>query len=136
MKIVHQCFYFSSKKSNDGPEVVRKWTSRRRHNGRLNKYMSRVVRKPDLCICENKGADQLRGSKLISAFVFTIRIVQSLYFLNLKNQASSHLVWLYSPVCVGPGRKPRRPVFSERGSYMIKSKISDTKNIVVMTLKL
>ena len=27
-------------------------------------------------------------------------------------------MWLYSPVCVGPGRKPRRPVFSERGLYV------------------
>ena len=25
--------------------------------------MSRVVRKPDFCICENKGADQLRGNR-------------------------------------------------------------------------
>ena len=25
-------------------------------------YMSRDVRKPDFCICENKGADQLRGN--------------------------------------------------------------------------
>ena len=46
-------------------------------------------------------------AKLISAFVFAIRIVQSLYYLNLKFQASSHLLWLYRPVCVGPGRKPR-----------------------------
>ena len=29
-----------------------------------------------------------------------------LYYLNPKFQASSHLLWLYSPVCVGPGRKP------------------------------
>ena len=56
-------------------------------------------------------------AKLISAFVFAIRIVQSLYFLNTKFQASSHLLSLHSPVCVGPGRKPRRPVFSERGSF-------------------
>ena len=28
----------------------------------------------------------------------------------------SHLLRLYSPVCVGPSRKPRRPVFSQRGS--------------------
>ena len=40
-------------------------------------------------------------AKLISAFVFATRIVQSLYFLNPKFQASSHLLWLYSPVCVG-----------------------------------
>ena len=37
--------------------------------------------------------------------------MQSLYFLNPKFQASSHLLWSNSPVCVGPGRKPRRPVF-------------------------
>ena len=53
----------------------------------------------------------------ISAFVFAIRIVQSLYYLNPKFQASSHLLWLYSLVCVGPGRKPRRPVFSQQGLY-------------------
>ena len=31
------------------------------------------------------------------------QIVQSLFFLCPKFQASSHLLWLYSPVCVGPG---------------------------------
>ena len=56
-------------------------------------------------------------AKLISAFVFTRRIVQSLYFRNPKFQASSHLLWLYSPICVGPGLKPRRPFFLERGSF-------------------
>ena len=87
--------------------------------------MSRIVRKPAFCICKNKDADQLRGNceadltaKLISAFVFAIRIIQFLYYLNPKFQASSHLLWLYNPVCVGLGRKPRRPVFSQRGSYM------------------
>ena len=44
--------------------------------------------------------------QLISAFVFATRIVQSLFYLNLKFQASNHLLWLYSLVCVGPGRKP------------------------------
>ena len=71
------------------------------------------MRKPDFCICENKDA------KLISAFVFAIRIVQVLYYLKPKLQASRHLLWLYCPVCVGPGRKPRRPVFSERGSNIV-----------------
>ena len=41
-------------------------------------------------------------AQLISAFVFAIRIAQSLYYLNPKFQASSHLLSLYSPVCVGP----------------------------------
>ena len=48
---------------------------------------------------------------------FAIRIVQSLYYLNPKYQASNHLLSQYSLVCVGPGRKPQRPVFSQRGSY-------------------
>ena len=74
-------------------------------------HMSLVVRKPAFCICENKDADQLRGNAmLISAFVFATRIVQSLYYLYPKLQASSHLLWLYRPVCVRPGRKPRRRV--------------------------
>ena len=76
------------------------------------------MRKPVICICENKDADQLcRTAQLISAFVFTTQIVQSLYLLNPKFQASSYLLWLYSRVCVRPCRKPRRPVFSKRGSY-------------------
>ena len=61
--------------------------------------MGLVVRKPAFCICENKDA-----------FVFAIRIVQTLYYLNPKFQVTSRLLWLYSPVCVGPGQKPRRPV--------------------------
>ena len=56
-------------------------------------------------------------AKLISAFVFATRIVQFLFYLNPKLQASSSFLRLYSPVCVGPGRKPRRPVFSRRGSF-------------------
>ena len=44
-------------------------------------------------------------AKLISAFVFATRIVQFLSFINTKFQASNLLLRLYSPVCVGPGRK-------------------------------
>ena len=57
-------------------------------------------------------------AKLISVFVFATPIVQSLYFLNPKFQASGYLLWLYSPVCNGPGQKPRRPFFSQQGSYI------------------
>ena len=64
------------------------------------------MRKPAFCICENKGADQL-----ISAFVFAAYILLRFYFLNPKLQASSHLLLLYSPVCIGPGRKSRRQFF-------------------------
>ena len=62
-------------------------------------------------------------AKLISAFVFATRIVQSLFYLNTKFQASSHLLWLYSLVCVRPGQKPRRPVFSERGSFNVLTSV-------------
>ena len=88
-----------------------------------------------LCL-DNKGADQQRGycdifiwaaswenqqsayaktktqisfavtAKQISIFVFANWIVQYLYFLNTKFQASSHLQWLHSLVCVGPGQNP------------------------------
>ena len=58
-------------------------------------------------------------AKLISAFVFATWTVQSLYFLNPKFQGFSHLLRLYSPVYVGPGRKPRRPVFSQHGLYCL-----------------
>ena len=88
------------------------------------------MRKPAFCICENKDADQLHGNRELSAFVFATRKVQSLYFLNPKFQTSSHLLWLYSLVCIEPGRKPRRPVFSKRGSYRRKTyaKISNSSN--------
>ena len=85
-------------------------------------YLSHVMRKPVLCICENKDADQLRSNcaviaQLISAFVFITWIIQSLYFPNPKFHASRNILWLYSQVNVGPGRKPRRPIFSQRGSF-------------------
>ena len=41
-------------------------------------------------------------AKLISAFVFATQIVEFVYFLNPKFQASRRLLWLYSSVCVGP----------------------------------
>ena len=41
----------------------------------------------------------------------------SLSYLNTKFQASSHFLRRRSLICVGPGRKPRRPVYWRRGSY-------------------
>ena len=65
--------------------------------------MSRLMRKPTICIGENKDADQLRGNR---DFVFATRIVQFLFYLNPKFQASSSFLCLYRPVCVGAVRKP------------------------------
>ena len=62
-------------------------------------YMSLFMRKLAFCLCKNKGADQLRGHREADQRLgFGTRIVQSLYFLNQKFQASSHLLLLYSPV--------------------------------------
>ena len=74
-------------------------------------HLCRLMGKPTICISENKDADQLRGyftvtAKLISAFVFATRIVQFLFYINPKFQASSSFLRLYRPVCVGPVRKP------------------------------
>ena len=77
------------------------------------------MRKPAFCICENKDADQLRGSREADQRL-SVRytdIVQSLYFLNPEFHASRHLLWLQSPICVSPSRKPRRPDFSRQGSF-------------------
>ena len=85
------------------------------------------MRKPAFCICE-KTKTQISfavTAKLISVFVFATRIVQFLIYLNPKCQASSNLLWLYSPVCIEPGRKPRSPVFSQRGSYGFKQDFHD-----------
>ena len=60
-------------------------------------------------------------AKLIIAFVFAAQIEESLFFLHPKFQASSYLLWLYSPVCVGSGRNPKLLVFSCTGSCILLS---------------
>ena len=79
--------------------------------------MSRVVRKPAFCICENKDADQLRRNREADQRLY-VRFTGSTIPLLPIYAISSHLLWLYSLGCVGPGQKPRRPVFSQRGSYV------------------
>ena len=84
-------------------------------------HLSLVMRKPTFCICENKDADQLRSNCAANQRL-CFRYTDSTITLLPKFEISSlysHFMWLYSPVCVGPGRKPRRPVFSERGSYLL-----------------
>ena len=68
--------------------------------------MSCIMRNPDFCT-----------SQLVSTFVFATRIVQYLLYLYAKFQDSSFLLWVYMPVCVGPWRKCRRPVFLHRSTY-------------------
>ena len=84
---------------------------------------SLIMRKPAFCICENKDADQLRSNCAADqrlCFRYTDCTIPT-HYLNPKFQASSHLLWLYSPVCVGTDRKPRRPVFSQRGFNIMRA---------------
>ena len=69
--------------------------------------MSRLMRKHAFYVCENKDADQL-CSNCAADPLFICYIVQFLFFQNLKFQAYSHRLWLYSPVRVSPGPKPHR----------------------------
>ena len=78
--------------------------------------VSCVMRKTDFACVETKAQISFAvTAKLIIAFVFAMRIVQFLFFLIQKLQVSSHLLYLHMTVCVRPGRKPQRAVFSHRG---------------------
>ena len=71
------------------------------------------MRKPAFCICENKDADQLRGNREADQRL-RFRYTDSTIPLLPKSEISSLKMSsvLYSPVYVGPGRKPRKQVFS------------------------
>ena len=76
-------------------------------------------KKTAFCICKNKDADQLCGNpEADQRICFCYRDV-TFFFLNPEFQASRHHLQLYSPVCVGPGRKSQRQVFSRLGSYLV-----------------
>ena len=45
-------------------------------------------------------------------------IVRYHFFCHTNYQASSHLLYMHSPVSVGPAWKLWRPVFSEQGSFL------------------
>ena len=70
----------------------------------------------EVLLPSQRYADQLRGNREANQCL-CFRYTDSTIPLLPKFHASTHLLWLYSPVCVGPGRKPRRPVFSRRGSF-------------------
>ena len=61
------------------------------------------MRKLTICICENKDADQLRGYQRLC-----FHYIDSTIRLLSKSEISSHLLKLYSLVCVRSGQKPKR----------------------------
>ena len=80
------------------------------------------MRKLAFCMCENKDADQLCSNREADqrlCFCYMDSTIPLLPKSESLFQASRHLLWLHSPVCVGPGRTPRRPVFSQRGSFFV-----------------
>ena len=80
--------------------------------------MSLAMRKPAFCICENKAADHHRGNREADQRL-CFRYIDSTIPLVPKSKISCLKLSsvIAQPVCVGPGRKSRRPVFSEQGSY-------------------
>ena len=74
------------------------------------------MRKPAFCMCETKDADQLRGNREADLRLCFRCTDNAIPLLSKSEIQASSLLWLYSPIFVGPGQKPRRPVFSQRVS--------------------
>ena len=55
-------------------------------------------------------------------------------FKNPKYNLSSHLMWLHSPICVGPGRRPEYSFFSRRVSLNSRCSL-DCRLISVVDVK-
>ena len=87
-----------------------------------NYEMSRDVRKWIFAYAKTKTQISFEvTAKLISAFVFASWIVHvPLLSKSPKFQASNHLLWLHSPVCVGPTRK------SAKNGFLITQGSNDT----------
>ena len=58
------------------------------HPNKVSEYLSRVMRKPTFCICENKGADQLRGNREADQCL-CFRYIDSTISLLSKSKISS-----------------------------------------------
>ena len=57
------------------------------------------MRKPDFCICENKGADQLHSNCAADQRLYFCYLDRTIPLLpkNPKVEASSHLMWFIQP---------------------------------------
>ena len=80
------CFYLCTPRSQRREESL----TAQRHCSVRHIYMSRVARKPDFCLCENKGADQLR-SNCEADQRLCFRYTDSTISLLLKSEISSFL---------------------------------------------
>ena len=80
-----------------------------------------AVGKPAFFICENKDADQLRGNREADQLLCFCYLDSTIPLLPKSEISSLYPYPVIGLVCVGPGWKPRRPVFSQRGSYYLSS---------------
>ena len=76
------------------------------------------MRKPGFCICENKDADQLRDDREADQRLCFRYTDSTIPLLPKYENTSLQLSYVVVQSGFGPGRKPRRPVFSQRGSIM------------------
>ena len=67
---------------------LNEYTSTENPSVRVKHYMSCVMRKPTLCICENKEADQLRGNRKADQRL-CFRYIDSTIPLLSKSEISS-----------------------------------------------
>ena len=78
-----------------------------------------VIKSATIYMCENNGADQLRGNhEADQRFCFRYTD-NTLFFLNTIFQTYIDFLSLHSPVCVEPGRKPKLLVLSRGGSLSL-----------------
>ena len=100
-------------------------TIRRRKNKDVGAQMSDRSRKVTICLCENKGADQLLSNRIADISTFGFRYTDStiplLLILSPTSQAWGMLLWLYRPVCVRPGWKPSLLVFTCNGWNVLEA---------------
>ena len=84
--------FFSASRLRAVTNVVRTCGPTQLYYGFCNKiclnYMSRIVRKREFCLCENKGADQLRGNREADQRL-CFRYTDSTISLLLKSEISS-----------------------------------------------
>ena len=110
MYICHFCFRCLLFLTKYGEKTRKYYESTKLTASHQETQISRTMRKPYFCLCENKGAGQLcckctLTAQLISTFVFATPIEQFLFFHNPKFQDSSQHLCLHRPVYVGPGLK-------------------------------
>ena len=87
------------------PKIKVRWLSFKNEDRKANS--TDLIESASLCIFKNLHS----LSAPLFCYIDTV--------INPKFQASSNLLWLYSTVCAGPGRKPGRPVFSWHGLFCV-----------------